>query len=104
VDRCNGLVNAGNYAARGFESVDEVRQATLGEPLQVDQVRRDALRAFNEQTNPETLLVDIRRDCIPSKSAPAWPAPAISSCTCRDEIVFRCRPGRRQAPADARHD
>jgi hypothetical protein len=75
-------VNAGNYAALGFESVDEVRQATFGEPLQVDQVRLDALRAFNEQTNPETLLVDIRRDCIPSKPAPAWPAPAISSCTC----------------------
>jgi hypothetical protein len=67
VDRCNGLVNAGNYAARGFESVDEVRQATLGEPLQVDQVGLDALRGFNEQTNPETLLVDIRRNLYPVK-------------------------------------
>jgi hypothetical protein len=61
------VVNAGNYAALGFESVDEVRQATLGEPLQVYQVRLDALRAFNEQTNPETLLVDIRRDLYPVK-------------------------------------
>jgi hypothetical protein len=61
------IVNAGNYASLGFESVDEVRRATLGEPLQVFQVRLDALRAFTGQADPETLLVDIRRDLYPVK-------------------------------------
>ena len=61
------VVNASNYAALGFASPDEVRQATLGEPLQVFQVRLDALRAFTEKTDPETLLVDIRRNLYPVK-------------------------------------
>lgn len=61
------VVNAGNYASLGFESEDEVRRATLGEPLQVFQVRLDALRAFTGQTDPETLLVDIRRTLYPVK-------------------------------------
>ena len=59
------VVNAGNYASLGFTSLDEVRQATLGEPLQVYQVRLDALRAFTRETDPETLLVDIRRNLYP---------------------------------------
>jgi len=61
------VVNARNYASLGFESEAEVRQATLGEPLQVFQVRLDALRAFTGQTDPETLLVDIRRTLYPVK-------------------------------------
>jgi hypothetical protein len=59
------VVNAGNYAALGFASLDEVRQATLGEPLQVYQVRLDALRTFTGATDPDTLLVDIRRNLYP---------------------------------------
>lgn len=62
------VVNASNYAALGFTSVEEVRQATLGEPLQVYQVRLDALRKFSPQSNPETLLVDIRRTLFPVKA------------------------------------
>lgn len=61
------LVNAGNYASLGFDSLDEVRQATLGEPLQVYRVQLDALRAFTDKTDPETLLVDIRRNLYPVK-------------------------------------
>ncbi len=61
------VVNAGNYASLGFESEGEVRQATLGEPLQVYRVQLDALRAFTENTDPETLLVDIRRSLYPVK-------------------------------------
>jgi hypothetical protein len=61
------IVNAGNYASLGFESEGEVRQATLGEPLQVYRVQLDALRAFTEKTDPETLLVDIRRSLFPVK-------------------------------------
>jgi hypothetical protein len=60
-------VNAGNYAALGFTSPDEVRQATLGEPLQVYLVQFDALRDFTGKTDPETLLVDIRRSLYPVK-------------------------------------
>ena len=59
------IVNARNYASLGFESEAEVRQATLGEPLQVYRVQLDALRAFTENTDPETLLVDIRRSLYP---------------------------------------
>ena len=61
------IVNAGNYASLGFESEAEVRQATLGAPLQVYRVQLDALRAFTENTDPETLLVDIRRSLYPVK-------------------------------------
>jgi hypothetical protein len=61
------VVNAGNYASLGFGSLDEVRQPTLGEPLQVYQVQLDALRAFTDKTDPETLLVDIRRNLYPVK-------------------------------------
>ena len=61
------IVNAGNYASLGFESEAEVRQATLGQPLQVYRVQLDALRAFTENTDPETLLVDIRRSLYPVK-------------------------------------
>ena len=61
------VVNAGNYASLGFESEAEVRQATLGEPLQVYRVQLDALRAFTGNTDPETLLVDIRRSLYPVK-------------------------------------
>jgi hypothetical protein len=61
------IVNAGNYASLSFESEAEVRQATLGEPLQVYRVQLDALRAFTANTDPETLLVDIRRSLFPVK-------------------------------------
>jgi hypothetical protein len=67
LDTLRHIVNAGNYASLGFESEAEVRQATLGEPLQVYRVQLDALRAFTENTDPETLLVDIRRTLFPVK-------------------------------------
>lgn len=60
-------VNARNYASLGFKSPEEVRQATLGDPLQVYRVQLDALRAFTAETDPETLLVDIRRSLYPVK-------------------------------------
>lgn len=59
------IVNANNYAALGFGSPDEVRQATLGEPLMIYQVRLDALRRFNGQGDPQTLLADVRRSLYP---------------------------------------
>lgn len=59
------VVNAGNYAALGFGSPDEVRQATLGAPLRIYQVRLDALRAFNGQSDPNKLLADVGRSLYP---------------------------------------
>lgn len=59
------LVNEKNYAALGFESPDEVRQATLGEPLQSYRVRLDALRALPESIDAEKLLEDARRSLYP---------------------------------------
>jgi hypothetical protein len=61
------VVNANNYAALGFASPGDVRHATLGEPLQIYQVRLDALREFTGKDNPETLLVDVRRSLFPVK-------------------------------------
>lgn len=67
LDTLRQVVNAGNYASLGFDSLDEVLRARLGEPLQVYRVQLDALRAFTENTDPETLLVDIRRSLYPVK-------------------------------------
>lgn len=67
LDTLQQIVNAGNYASLGFDSLDEVLRARLGEPLQVYRVQLDALRAFTENTDPETLLVDIRRTLYPVK-------------------------------------
>lgn len=61
------VVNADNYARLGFGSPEEVRQATLGEPLHIYRVRLDALRKFTGETNPETLLDDARRSLYPVK-------------------------------------
>lgn len=61
------VVNTSNYAALGFNSPDEVRQAALGEPLQIYLVRLDALRKFTVHTKPETLLVDAQRSLYPVK-------------------------------------
>lgn len=59
------VVNANNYAALGFGSPDEVRQATLGEPLRIYRVQLDALRKFTGQTDPQSLLVDAKRTLFP---------------------------------------
>ena len=67
LDTLRRVVNAGNYASLGFDSLDEVLRARLGEPLQVYRVQLDALRDFTENTDPETLLVDIRRTLYPVK-------------------------------------
>lgn len=59
------VVNASNYAALGFASPEEVRQATLGEPMQIYSVRLDALGKFTDQASPDALLVDTRRNFFP---------------------------------------
>lgn len=64
------VVNANNYATLGFTSLEEVRQATLGEPLRVFSVRLDALGKFTDKASPDKLLVDIRRSLYPVAVGP----------------------------------
>lgn len=59
------VVNNNNYLALGFTSVEEVRQATLGDPMEIYRVRLDALSKFTDQADPDTLLVDTRRHFYP---------------------------------------
>ena len=49
----------------GFKSLDEVKSATLGAPLQVFTVRLDALRDYRPQTDPNSLLVDAHQLIYP---------------------------------------
>jgi hypothetical protein len=50
------LVNNQNYRDLGFESPDEVANATLGEPLPVMFVRLDQLRGYQAGTDVNSLL------------------------------------------------
>jgi len=50
------LVNNQNYRDLGFESPDEVANATLGEPLPILFVRLDQLRGYHEGTDVNSLL------------------------------------------------
>lgn len=59
------LVNSNNYRSMGFESLDEVRSDSLGDPLHVYLVRLDQLREFQPGGDPEKLLSDIGQDLYP---------------------------------------
>ena len=52
------LVNEQNYKAMGFESLDEVSTAALGEPIRVFLVRLDQLREYQPGSDPNKLLID----------------------------------------------
>jgi len=51
------LVNDQNYRSLGFDSVDEVKQAQLGQPLTVMNIPLDALKGYQAGTDPQSLLV-----------------------------------------------
>jgi hypothetical protein len=59
------LVNTNNYRSMGFESLDEVQSASLGEPLPVYMVRLDKLREFQPGGDPEKLLGEIGQQLYP---------------------------------------
>src|SRR5579863_5071430 len=59
------LVNSNNYRSMGFESLDEVQSASLGEPLPVYMVRLDQLREFQPGGDPEKLLGEIGQQLYP---------------------------------------
>lgn len=50
------LVNDQNYKAMGFDSVEEVKQARLGQPLQVFNMPLDKLKGYQPGGDPNTLL------------------------------------------------
>ena len=56
LDSFRKLVNEQNYRAMGFDSVSEVRSATLGQPLVEFHVRLDKLREYRPGGNPVSLL------------------------------------------------
>ncbi len=56
LDTFRKLVNEQNYRAMGFDSVSEVRSATIGQPLVEFYVRLDKLREYRPGGNPVSLL------------------------------------------------
>ncbi len=59
------LVNAENFKAMGFDSVEESKNTTLGVPLKVFLVRLDKLRVYNPATASDNLLTDVNRVIFP---------------------------------------
>ncbi len=59
------LASERGYQGLGFESLEEVKSATLGAPLQVFMVGLDALRDYQSQTDPNSLLIDEHRLIYP---------------------------------------
>jgi len=59
------LVTEEDFAALGFESLEEVADAQLGEPLQVSAVPLDRLKEFTPETDPNELLVEANRIIYP---------------------------------------
>ena len=55
------LVNAQNYKELGFESAEEVSNATLGEPIHVLVVSLNQLRQYEPGTDPNKLLTDFNQ-------------------------------------------
>ncbi|HWB85422.1 MAG TPA: hypothetical protein VG675_14865 [Bryobacteraceae bacterium] len=79
------LVTAQNYRTMGFESVDEVKSAALGQPLALVQIGLDQLKAFRPggnvnslmQSSPETIYPvtvngQVRSSVTVSKSASGY--------------------------------
>lgn len=54
-----------NFKAMGFESADEMTNATLGQPLSVFMVELDALRAYQSASDPNKLLKSIDKVIYP---------------------------------------
>jgi hypothetical protein len=59
------IVTEQNFKTMGFESVDEVTSATLGQPIHVYMVRLDDLRAYKQGIDPNTLLKSLDKEIFP---------------------------------------
>ncbi len=52
------LINKDNFKQMGFQSLEEVSVATLGEPLQDFMVRQDDLKKYAQGIDPNRMLTD----------------------------------------------
>lgn len=59
------LVNAQNFKEFGFESADEVANASLGQPMRTSMVQLDQLKAFKAGDDPNRLLSDLNQVYFP---------------------------------------
>lgn len=59
------MITEQNYRAMGFQSVDEVKSATLGEPLGVFHVHLDQLKAYEPGSDPGKVLTDVGQRMYP---------------------------------------
>lgn len=50
------LVDGQNYKSLGFQSIDEVRQAQLGQPIEVYNINLEKLKGFRTGQDPNSLL------------------------------------------------
>jgi hypothetical protein len=59
------MITPENFKAMGFESLDEVKSAALGAPLELFHVRLDQLREFQSGTDPNQLLTNVGQMIYP---------------------------------------
>jgi hypothetical protein len=59
------LVNAQNFKEFGFESADEVANASLGQPMRTSMVKLDQLKAYKAGDDPNRLLSDLNQVYYP---------------------------------------
>jgi hypothetical protein len=50
------LVDGQNYKSLGFQSIDEVRQAQLGQPIEVYNISLEKLKSYQKGQDPKSLL------------------------------------------------
>jgi hypothetical protein len=50
------LVDGQNYKSLGFQSIDEVRQAQLGQPIEVYNISLEKLKSYQTGQDPKSLL------------------------------------------------
>jgi hypothetical protein len=65
LDTLRKMIGPQNYKAMGFESLDEVQTATLGEPLSIYHVRLDQLLRYQHGNNPNNLVNDVGQVLYP---------------------------------------
>lgn len=61
------LVNEQNYKSLGFQSVDEVKQAQLGQPMEVYNIGLDRLKGYQAGSDPNSLLTPSAETIYPVK-------------------------------------
>lgn len=59
------LAEGQNFREMGFDSLEQLDQATLGEPASVYTVGLDDLREYSPRADPQSLLIDSKRVVFP---------------------------------------